>query len=97
MTTTVCSTLCNVRRYYSGQYRITGTVTELGVVGAYRVRLYERHKGMQLLETWSDNNGQYVFNYLEYIANFYFVIAHDHSSPQYNAAIADLVTPEPIP
>lgn len=82
---------------YGGAYRIAGTVNELGVNGSYRVRLYKRQNGEVIAETWSASNGSYAFNYLANISNGYFVVAHDHTTPLNNAAIADLITPEPMP
>lgn len=83
--------------YDGGQYEITGKVTELGVAGRYRVRLFEKSSGRLIRETWSNTNGDYSFPNIAYKENGYFVVAHDHSTPQYNAAIADLVTPELMP
>ena len=80
-----------------GGYRITGTVTELGVVGRYRVRLFDRKTARCLREIWSDADGSYSFNYIPYRMNGYFTIAYDHGADPLNAAIADLITPEPMP
>lgn len=82
---------------YGGRYRITGTVTELGVPGSYRVRLFMRDNAFLLKEQWSATDGSYAFSYLAYRASGYFVVAHDHGATPRNAAIADLITPEPIP
>lgn len=81
----------------NGTYRITGTVTELGLVGSYRVRLFDRLSGRLVRETWSDANGSYAFNSIAYRANGYFAIAYDHGAAPFNAAIADLITPELMP
>lgn len=81
---------------FSGPYRIAGTVTELGVVGIYRVRLYRRFDGRLIQETFSLASGSYTFNYVAYIANGYYAIAFDHGDNPLNAAIADLITPELI-
>jgi hypothetical protein len=78
---------------FGGRYSITGTVTELGVVGAYKVRLYDRMSGKLVQETWSGSAGTYAFNYLAYPTDYYFVVAHDRGANQLNAAIADLITP----
>ncbi len=83
--------------YDGGAYRITGTVTELGVVGRYRVRLFDRVTARCLRETWSAADGAYSFPYIAYRANGYFTVAYDHGDSPLNAAIADLITPEPIP
>lgn len=81
----------------SGQHRITGTVTELGAPGVYRVRLFNRLTAKCLRETWSSADGSYVFNHLANQPNGYFAIAFDHGASPLNAAIADLITPEPMP
>lgn len=83
--------------YDGGAYRITGTVTELGVVGRYRVRLFDRASARCLRETWSAADGSYSFNDIAYRANGYFAVAYDHGDSPLNAAIADLITPEPMP
>ncbi len=81
-----------------GRYRIIGTVTELGLAGRYRVRLFDRYTGRHIAQTWSDAaSGAYTFSGIAYRANGYFVVAYDHGDTPLNAAIADLVTPEPIP
>lgn len=80
-----------------GGCRIRGTVSELGVTGRYRVRLFDRRSGRCIRETWSDTDGSYVFNFVAYRYQGYFTIAHDHTEPLHNAAIADLLTPEPMP
>lgn len=82
---------------YGGNYRIVGTVTELGVPGAYRVRLYERRTGLLVREAWSDGNGNYEFSFIAYLDANYFAVAHDNNGDPLNAAIADLITPEPMP
>ncbi len=80
-----------------GGYRIVGNVSELGVLGSYRVRLFDRKSARCIHGTWSADNGAYAFNNIAYRANGYFVIAYDHGQFPLNAAIADLVTPEPMP
>lgn len=80
-----------------GAYRVAGTVDELGVVGRYRVRLFDRISGRILRETWSDADGAYAFNYIAYRAEGYFAVAFDHGASPQNAAIADRITPEPMP
>lgn len=80
-----------------GTSRIAGTVTEQGVAGSYRVRLYDRKSARCLRETWSASDGSYTFNYLAYRPNGYYVVAFDRGENPTNAAIADLVTPEPMP
>jgi hypothetical protein len=80
-----------------GSYRITGTVTELGVAGAYRVRLFDRQSARCIRGTWSAADGSYSFPYIAYRPNGYFAVAYDYSDNPLNAAIADLITPEPMP
>jgi len=79
-----------------GPCRITGTVTEMGTVGSYRVRLFDRISARCIRETWSAADGSYSFPYLAYRPNGYFAIAYDHGENPLNAAIADLITPEPM-
>lgn len=80
-----------------GAFRITGTVTELGTAGRYRVRLFDRASGRCLRETWSAADGSYAFPSMAYRLNGYFVVAYDHGNSPLNAAIADLITPEAMP
>lgn len=80
-----------------GASRVGGTVTELGVAGSYRVRLHDRKSAQCLRETWSAADGSYVFNDIAHRPNGYYVVAFDHGANPLNAAIADLVTPEPMP
>lgn len=80
-----------------GLSRIVGAVTELGVDGTYRVRLHDRKTARCLRETWSAADGSYAFHYIAHRPNGYYVIAFDHGANPLNAAIADLVTPEPMP
>ncbi len=82
----------------SGWYRITGIVDRLGVVGSYHVALFDARNQQLLADTWSTSAGAYTFDYLAYIPNGYFVVAHDRQTGgPFNAAIADLITPEPMP
>lgn len=83
--------------YFGGSYRIAGTVTEMGVPGPYRVRLFHRASALCLAETWSTADGAYVFNNLAGTSNDYFAVAYDHGDNPLNAAIADLITPEAMP
>lgn len=80
-----------------GPYRVRGAVTELGVAGPYRVRLFERRDARCIRETWSAADGSYSFVDIAYRYQGYFVVAYDHGDSPHNAAIADLVTPEPMP
>lgn len=84
-------------RYFNGFHRITGTVTELGAPGSYRVRLFDRRTALCLRETWSAADGSYSFPNVAYQPNGYFIVAFDHGDNPLNAAIADLITPEPMP
>lgn len=80
-----------------GASQITGTVDELGVVGAYRVRLHDRTSGRKVRETWSSASGAYAFEWLADRTQGYYVLAFDHGASPMNAAVADLVTPEAMP
>ena len=80
-----------------GAHRITGTVTERGAAGVYRVRLFDRKTALCLRETWSAADGSYAFNNLANQPNGYFAVAFDDGANPLNAAIADLITPEPMP
>lgn len=80
-----------------GHYRIADNVSRLGVIGRYRVRLFDRRTARVIRETWSGSNGFYAFNNIAYRAAGYFVVAFDHSNTPVNAAIGDYITPEPMP
>lgn len=80
-----------------GAFRVRGTVTELGVAGPYRVRLFDRLTARCIRETRSAADGSYSFPRIAYRDKGYFVVAYDHGDSPHNAAIADLVTPEPMP
>lgn len=80
----------------SGPYRITGSVDKLGVAGAYLVRLYERDSGRPFAQVWSDPSGAYSFPSLPYRERGYFAVSFDHGANPVNAAVADLITPEPM-
>lgn len=97
MATRILPSLLKHNLYYCGRYRIIGTVTELGVTGRYRVRLFDRKIGLCVQETFSSSDGTYAFNAIKFITNGYFVVAFDHGDNPLNAAIADLVTPESMP
>ena len=85
-------------RYWAGQYRITGVIDRLGVVGPYVVRLYSRSTGRFLAQGLSAANGAYSFDFMAYSYRGYFVVGHDNDTGSpVNAAIADLITPEPMP
>lgn len=76
---------------HDGMYQIAGTVTELGAVGMYRVRLYDQLTGRCIRETWSAADGSYLFTNLD--AKQKYVVAFDHTTPLQNAAIQDKVVP----
>lgn len=80
-----------------GGHQIVGTVDEMGVAGAYRVRLFDRSSARCIRETWSAADGSYSFPYIAYLHQGYFAIAFDHGDNPLNAAIADMITPEPMP
>jgi len=72
---------------------IAGTVRIEGAPARCRVRCIERQTGRLVAETWSSDQGQYRFDYLE-IHRRYQVVAMDYQL-QYNAVIADNVGPVP--
>lgn len=84
-----------------GSYRVRGTITEDGAVGARRVRLFDRTTGRLLREIWSGADGAYRFDRMAYREQGYIVLVHDDGGNgpggQKNAVVADLVTPEPMP
>lgn len=80
-----------------GLYQISGTVDELGQLGSYLVRLFDRVSGRLLREQFSDADGNYLFQYLANRPQGYILVAHDHGDNPLNAAIGDLVSPEPMP
>lgn len=79
-----------------GAFRIVGTVDELGVTGKYRVRLFDRQSARCIRETWSAADGSYSFNWIAYREKGYFAVAYDHGDNPVNAAVADLLTQEPM-
>lgn len=83
--------ICDVQD--GGSYQITGTTTELGVAGRYRVRLVDRLNGRVIRETWSDTSGAYSFNYIAYRDKEYCVVLLDHGTSPRTAVVADFVTP----
>lgn len=78
-----------------GGYEISGTVAiddTPDIPVRRQVRLFEKATGRLLRETFSAANGAYSF---EKIPNrTYFVVAHDVDGGEYNAVIADKITPE---
>lgn len=81
---------------YQGKHRISDVVTRKGIAGQHRVDLYDYVSRTFVKYTYSDTDtGVYTF---ENIANrTYFTVAHDTEDPPLNAAIADLIQPEPMP
>lgn len=80
-----------------GGYKISNSVTRMRVAGKYRVRLFSRQTGWIVRETFSGDDGGYSFERIAYRYKGYFAVAHDHDDDPLNAAIADLITPEPMP
>lgn len=81
-----------------GAYQIAGAITKLGSFGRYRVRLFDRVSGRCLRETSSATDGSYTFSNIAYRVHRYFIVAYDHDGENpLNAAVADLITPEPMP
>jgi len=77
--------------YFGGDGTLSGTVTENGVPGKYRVRLYAQETGLLARETWSDPvTGAYSFPFLSTTIEL-FVVAFDHTATIQNAAIRDHV------
>lgn len=70
--------------------KISGQVTKINISIPCRVRLYEKLTGRLLMETVTDENGNYSFNHLTHVE--YFLVAHDPVR-QYNAVIQDMVKP----
>jgi hypothetical protein len=80
---------------YGGNYRISDVVTRKGIAGQHRVDLYDYATREFVKYAYSDaETGIYTF---DHIANrTYFTVAHDTEDPPLNAAIADLIQPEPM-
>ena len=75
----------------TGSGTISGIVTIENIPGSRKVRLYRKHDGMLLRETWSAPNGAYSFSNLD-PAWEYFVVAHDHLRV-HNGVIQDMIQP----
>ena len=75
----------------TGSGTISGIVTIENIPGSRKVRLYRKHDGMLLRETWSAPNGAYSFSNLDPTWE-YFVVAHDHLRV-YNGVIQDMIQP----
>jgi len=82
---------------FGGIYRIRGRVDRLGVYGAYPAVLFSHVTNAPIDRGWSDADGWYIFNWLAYVPQGYYVVAFDPSNPPENAGIATLITPEPMP
>lgn len=89
--TRAVTTILRAEIEHGGNYQITGTVTELGTVGMYRVRLHDQLTGRCIRETWSAADGSYSFTNLN--AKQKYVVAFDHTTPLQSAAIQDKVVP----
>lgn len=75
---------------YSGV--ITGKILEQGVPVSRRVLCHQRDTGVLAGSTWSDVNGDYVFNGLDDSKKYYIVsLDEDMSTTQYNAVVQDLI------
>ena len=73
-----------------GSYSISGIITERGVVGKYRVQLFDQLISKLIRQTWSDpTTGAYSFDYLNDTVRY--IIAFDHTSPIRVAAVQDNV------
>lgn len=81
----------------SGWFRIYGVTIKDGLPVSRQVRLFLKRTGQMIGQIWSAPDGSYAFNYIAYRENDYFVIAHDSGAAPKNAAIADFITPEPMP
>lgn len=75
--------------YQGGATSISGTVTIENVPAARRVRLYDRHSGLLVAETFSSVTGAYSFHNLDGDRE-YFAVAHDHLRV-YNAVVQDML------
>lgn len=78
----------------SGNFRVYGTVTVNGLPGARRVALLDRKNLQPIQVVWSADDGSYAFNYVSAAEKI--VLGLDYLR-QYNAVVADAVTPEPMP
>lgn len=82
-----------------GNGRIAGTTKNLGTPDFpvwRRVRLFDFRDNRLVREVWSDPaTGAYSFDYIN-PSRRYVVIGYDHTG-QYNAVIADGLTPEVMP
>jgi hypothetical protein len=85
---------------WGGRHEISSTVVKLGKgPGRYRVRLIERRGGNVIRETFSDRvTGAYSFPFIKHMVDGYMTMAVDgNAADRVNAAIADFLTPDPMP
>lgn len=75
-------------------HQISGVISRSGAQGKYKVIAVDRNTFLQKGCTISASDGRYVIKFLQ--NSIYYVVAFDNVSPLLNAAIADLVTPEPM-
>ncbi|MEK6203269.1 MAG: hypothetical protein N2B04_04365 [Psychrobacter sp.] len=77
---------------------ITGKILEQGVPVSRRVLCHQRDTGVLAGSTWSDANGDYVFNGLDDSKKYYVVsLDEDMSTTQYNAVVQDLIPANEVP
>ena len=76
---------------YDKAFSIKGAVKAQNVPIPCRLRLYEKQSGRMVMETVTDNSGNYSFDYLNRAK--FFIVAH-HPENQYNAVIQDNVVPK---
>lgn len=83
---------------YGGSTQIKGTITKLGVAVNRRWACLDRISLKIIAIGRSDDSGNYFIRYLRYFPNRYLMFAIDDliDSGTLNAAVADLITPEPI-
>lgn len=74
-----------------GSGTISGVVTIENVPGSRKVRLYRKHDGRLMRETWSSPTGAYSFTNIDPTLE-YFAVSHDHLRV-YNGVIQDMLTP----
>jgi hypothetical protein len=90
--------LIGLDQEYGGYYQIRGVIDRQGVYGPYRFTLLDSVSGLFVRRGHSDKNGEFLIRYIAYRFRGYTIYADDHhSGSPMNAAIADLVTPEPMP
>lgn len=95
MTVMTHGLLYSARISGNGNGLIRDKVSKVGVVGKYKIGLFDRNSKLLERETWSKQDGSYEFTYVE--MKLYFIVAFDHDSDPLNAAIADYVFPKTMP